>query len=299
MNIITVLKNSRDEWKRKAMERGATVRGLKKRLHREQVKSRDLETKVAVITADLERLKCLETHESTVSTVPSAMSTRVTCVLLGVVAVIPFRSVPRVLRVMQYPGWIPHFTSVINWTLRFGLFLLGEVKPVETPWIAIVDMSIDVAVKKVLVVLRVPMDALAKRGTALELEDCECIGVQVATSWKGPVVCAALREIFSKSGNPTVILKDGGTDLNSGVRLWRAEEKQNKKTLVADDIGHVAANGLTWTGARRLLYCEIEGFIGRSGQAPTVSLKVYSNLRNCSNNFGDSQEQGDKSEILC
>lgn len=245
MNIITVLKNSRDEWKRKAIERGATVRGLKKRLRREQEKRRNLEATVAGIRADLERLEGFKAQPVVeASIIPSAMSTRATCVLLGVVAVIPFRSVPRVLKVMQYPGWIPHFTSVINWTLRFGLFLLGEVKPVAAPWIAIVDMSIDVAVKKVLVVLRVPMDALSKRGSAIGLEDCECIGVKVATSWKGPAVCAALNEIFSKSGNPTVILKDGGTDLNSGVRLWRALEKQNKKTLVAEDIGHMAANGL-------------------------------------------------------
>jgi hypothetical protein len=58
---------------------------------------------------------------------------------------------------------VPHFTSVINWTMRLGLALLQGVGPIDEPWIALVDMSIDLAVKKVMVVLRVPLSALAKR----------------------------------------------------------------------------------------------------------------------------------------
>jgi hypothetical protein len=157
---------------------------------------------------------------------------------------VSFRSVPRILALFgNVVSWIPHFTSVINWTLRFGLALLGQVGPMDDAWVAILDHSIDIGIKKVLVVLRIKLSALQERGAALTLEDCECIGVQVTEKTDGEVVAAGLKEIFGKSGNPDAILKDGGGDLARGVDLWREQEGQ-KSVKVIDDIGHVIANAL-------------------------------------------------------
>ena len=41
-------------------------------------------------------------------------------------------------------GWVPHFTSVINWTLRLGLGLINQVKTIDSAWLAIIDYSIDI-----------------------------------------------------------------------------------------------------------------------------------------------------------
>jgi hypothetical protein len=173
----------------------------------------------------------------------------VLCILLVLQAVVLFRAVPRILQLFDHQGyvklgWIPHFTSVINWTLRWGLALLNQVKPVEQPWLAILDHSIDSGVKKVLVVLRVPLQALAgRRGSAIRLADCECIGLQVTEHTDGETVCQALRTIFARAGDPVALLKDGGKDLHKGVRLWR--EREGKKAVwVLEDIGHVMANAL-------------------------------------------------------
>src|SRR5918996_4887991 len=51
-----------------------------------------------------------------------AMQTRTVCLWLVMQAVISFRAVPRVLGVFDawgsaWPSWVPHFSSVINWTL--------------------------------------------------------------------------------------------------------------------------------------------------------------------------------------
>ena len=54
-------------------------------------------------------------------------------------------------------GWIPHFTSVLNWTMRVGLALLKRAGKVAYPWIAIIDYSLAIGRNKVLVVLRVPL----------------------------------------------------------------------------------------------------------------------------------------------
>jgi hypothetical protein len=138
---------------------------------------------------------------------------------------------------------VPHFTSVINWTLRLGLSLLQGVVPIEEPWIAIVDASIDVAIQKVLVVLRVPISAIAKRRGALTLQDAQCIGVRVATTWTGESVYEALQEVFSQSGMPASILKDGGSDLKKAVVLIN-DRSQGQTIQVIADVGHAVANAL-------------------------------------------------------
>jgi hypothetical protein len=101
------------------------------------------------------------------------------CILLVLHAIVSYRATHRILNIIniytpQKLQWIPHFTSVINWTLRLGLGLLQEIKPIVKNWIAIVDHSIDIGTKKALVVLRVSADALQKRGKAIRFEDCEC-----------------------------------------------------------------------------------------------------------------------------
>jgi hypothetical protein len=60
-----------------------------------------------------------------------ARQVRTLCVSLVLQAVVSFRSVPRILALFRAEAllgidWVPHFTSVINWTLRVGL---GATRP--------------------------------------------------------------------------------------------------------------------------------------------------------------------------
>lgn len=162
-------------------------------------------------------------------------------------AVVSYRSVPRILQLFHTKTslnlkWIPHFTSTINWTLRLGLGLLKQVKPTQHDWAAIIDHSIDIGTKKALVVLRVPLDALSRRGSAIQLQDCECIGLKVCEKVNGETVAQDLEGIFTRSGNPSVIIKDCDYTLQKGVRLWA--ENQTSKPFVIEDIGHVMASAL-------------------------------------------------------
>ena len=107
-----------------------------------------------------------------VVSINEAQHIRNLCISLVLQAVVSYRSVPRILALFnqQTPltlGWIPHFTSVINWTLRLGLGMLKQIRPIEQPWLAILDHSIDIGTKKAFVVLRVTIDKLAKKGKAL------------------------------------------------------------------------------------------------------------------------------------
>ena len=187
----------------------------------------------------------LPTANRAVANPPAA--TRALCVLLVVKAVVSYRSVPRILGLLGAAaafrcGWVPHFTSVINWTLRLGLGLLRQVKAMDSPWLAIVDHSIDIGTKKALVVLRVGLDALSNRGGAIRLEDCECIGLRVSEAVNGEIVARDLEEIFMRAGTPKGIVKDGDPALRKGVRLW--SERQAEPVHVIDDIGHSMACAL-------------------------------------------------------
>jgi hypothetical protein len=180
--------------------------------------------------------------------VNQASQTRVLCLLLVLHCVVSFRSVPRILEAVSkeagssFGSWIPHFTSVINWTLRLGLGLLRQVTPVDVPWLAIIDHSIDIGTKKALVVLRVPMDALARRKSAITLEDCECIGLTVREQVNGDYIAADLTDIFKRSGNPSGIIKDNDPTLQKGVMLWM--KTQSTLITIIADISHVMAAAL-------------------------------------------------------
>jgi hypothetical protein len=104
------------------------------------------------------------------------------------------------------------------------------------PWLAIIDLSIDIGVKKALVVLRVPIDALARHASAIHLEGCECIGLCVTERTDGDTVAMALTPIFASAGDPVAVIKDGGTDLTKGVALWEAREGK-KAVWIIEDIG--------------------------------------------------------------
>lgn len=176
-----------------------------------------------------------------------ARDTRNICVLLIVHAVISFRSVPRILGLLNREAslgftWVPHFTSAINWTLRLGLGLLQRVIPIDIPWLAIIDHSIDIGTKKALVVLRVPLTALVSRGSAIRLEDCECVGLTISEQINGDTIATDLQKIFTQAGLPTAIIKDGDFTLHKGVSLW--QDKQETTVPVIHDIGHAAANAL-------------------------------------------------------
>jgi len=172
-------------------------------------------------------------------------------------AVVSYRSVPRILELFKSKtnysvGWVPHFTSVINWSLRLGLGLLSQVETLTKPWVAIIDHSIDIGTKKALVVLRVELDALSKRGSAIRLEDCECIGLTVSDKVTGDTLCPELEEIFSRAGQPVAIIKDRDATLNKGVRLWSDQQAQPVPTI--DDSGHTIACALKAQFERQGIY---------------------------------------------
>ena len=193
MNKLGRLKKSRARWKEKASARAEEIRERRKSEKR-------LKSRIEELKAELKQLKNSSSTEKSPTTsnnsqiieLREAEATRGLCVLIIVSTMIPFRAVPKLLNILSGSGRIPHFTSVLNWTLRVGLALLKRAGTVIYPWIAIIDYSLAIGKNKVLVVLRVPLTKLRETGKALTLSDCECVGLKIHEKATGEVVSAAL-----------------------------------------------------------------------------------------------------------
>ncbi len=253
------IQKSRNTWKFKAVLRATQLRHQRKksvRLKKRQNTRRiELEERVSFLECENASLRSTAVKQLPAVIGKSSFdSRRTSCVMMVIEGTVSFRAVPRIWGVLQRLGWvkiqIPHFTSVIHWTLRAGMTVFNAVSRMNEPWLAIIDCSIDIGTRNALVVLRVPLSALHKKQGAIGLQDCECIGLKIANRWNGPLVKNALIEIFGKVGMPQGIIKDGGTDLKKGVQLYQ-EMKDTKQVWVIDDVGHAAANALKAEFAER------------------------------------------------
>jgi hypothetical protein len=161
--------------------------------------------------------------------------------------VVSYRSTPRILEIFNQHttlnlNWIPHFTSVINWTERLGIGMLKQVKPISEKWAAILDHTNDIGIKKVFVILRINMSVIDEKGSSVTLKDCECVYMKVSEKVTGESVAQEIEECFNKVGTPSIIIKDRDSTLNKGVVSYI--EKSNKDIKIVDDITHVVANAL-------------------------------------------------------
>jgi hypothetical protein len=168
---------------------------------------------------------------------------------LTITCAVSFRAVPKILAVFQQLLLLvgltislplPHFTTVIRWTLRVGMFLLTQaIHHPLGPWICILDHTIQVGTKKAFVVLKVPVTSLIRPG-ALTLKDVDVLSITVRDTWNGSRVYEVLHELFSRVGDPLQVVVDGGPDLQKGLKLLLTSSQHAFK--VTADITHLIAN---------------------------------------------------------
>jgi hypothetical protein len=107
-------------------------------------------------------------------------------------------------------------------------------------WTAIIDASIKLGKKKLLLILRVRTEIMNKRSKALNFNDIEIIGLYIKESLNGEIIANLLKPLFSKLSNPSQILTDGGVDLAKSIKIIL--NSTNAKSFHTLDIGHFAAN---------------------------------------------------------
>lgn len=240
---------SKDNWKQKAMDRNDRLRKAYLKI-RDMTKSREMWKEEAM---SLRR----ERDQNSLPAIPSAplqpqqlyFIMVSLCINLTINCSVSFRSIPKILaafgKVFQLLGlpfqlMAPHFTTVINWTLRLGCHLLqNAVQPVVGPWICVMDHTIQVGSKKAFVVLKVPIECLTSYG-ALTLKDVEVLYLKVQEKCNGVILKNLLGELFQTIGYPIQIVLDGGPDLNKAVRLLA--EGMSCPFKITYDLTHLIAS---------------------------------------------------------
>lgn len=74
----------------------------------------------------------------------------------------------------------------------------------------------------------------------MTLQDLEPIELVISKNINAEVVCSAIEKAAEKTNPPLTICKDGGPDVNPGVKLYK--KKNNTKTVDTSDTAHKVGN---------------------------------------------------------
>ena len=253
---------SKENWKKKAKDRGQTIRNKNRQEKAREAYISKIESKLQQAEEKIRALEAMQKRELPDTGVYSRSAVIFLCVNIYLFGRISFSSIPRVLAQLSLGSWIPSPKAIRDWVCKLGLRNLNMARKHSGDWLAIVDISIDIAYKKVLMVLRVPAEALVA-GKAMTLKDVMCVGLEVKESWNGDSIYEALGRIFGDAKGLLAVIKDGGTDLEKGVRLWRNAHKAKglPAVFLISDISHFVANLLKAEFSKQLNFSEISGTV--------------------------------------
>jgi len=136
---------------------------------------------------------------------------------------------------------VPSFSTIRSWLLRLGCYALTRPLPCDTPWVWLIDHSVQIGTQKLLVIAGCPLAKAPFGERSLRVGDLSLIGLVAMEQSNGALVAKELQRVRARTGTPRQIVSDGGGDLNSGVALF---QEQHPETAHVRDGAHRAANVL-------------------------------------------------------
>jgi hypothetical protein len=270
MSCISRLKQSRRQWKEKAITRGNNERYQRKEILR--IKQERNHYKKQAREAKNQLAK--ERHKKPSALVQHKQDLVFMALQLFVVARIGFRAVSRVLGVLgSHLGWgkAPCTQTIINWVMRLSMTKIQNASqwvgprmdrdPCCNGFIWMIDTSIGLGSGKILVVLALDAHHHGLNEGAPTLGQVKCIAVSVASSWTGEAIADFLQKVIASSARPLAYLKDGGTDLAKATRVL---SERGYPSACIDDLSHTIANLLKHEYQDHPLFTP---FISACGQA--------------------------------
>ena len=225
MGLLYKLKNSRANWKVKAVDRATGIRELRKENNRLKQNLQDQKKETIEIKAQLDALK----RNQIARVINNKASLVYLALQLFLVASISFRAVSRVLSVISAALGLrkaPSHQTIINWFTRLSILKMQSVPLIQSStqrlfsngFIWLVDISIGLGSGKILTVLALDVEHHNLMPGAPTLKNAHCVGVSVAESWTGEDIAQFLKKIIGILGRPIAYLKDGGADLGKAAR---------------------------------------------------------------------------------
>lgn len=248
MSTYKKMRTRRDNWKRTAVEKGASLRYQTK--ENKRIKRERDQYKMALRDSEKE-LEELKRRNNTLS-IRDKTSLVFLTLQLFVVARIGFRAISRVLASMARQlglAKVPCTQTIINWVTRLAIVRMkDDMPPVDLRtgiplfsrgFILLLDASIGLGTGKIMTVLALDANHYSFNPGAPSLQNVKCVAVSVADTWTGETIAVLLQKIIARIGSPVAYLKDGGTDLGKAVRLLN---EKGLPGLSIDDISHFVAN---------------------------------------------------------
>jgi hypothetical protein len=250
MSQQSKLRQSRNQWKRKAKERAEHNRYLRKELERIRTE-RDHSRQALKETQDRLRQKEAQAQGLVVS---HKVDLVWLALQLFVGARISFRAVARVLRLLAEVLGIkkaPCPQTLVNWVTSLSIVRIQSARrlqgvslslaPFTNGFIWMIDISIGLGTGKILSVLALHARHHQLVAAAPGFQQVHCLAVSVAASWTGETIADLLQRVIVVLGRPAAYLKDCGSELHKAIGLL---EEQGLASPSIDDISHAIANML-------------------------------------------------------
>lgn len=153
------------------------------------------------------------------------------------------RAASRVVGVLnEIRGKAPHLepahTTVQNFILRIGLYLLQQSQTRADDWIWIIDHTISIGTLKCFVVLGIRQSDYLQLNRPLAHHDLVPLALIPVEQSDGAIVHGQLQQLTVACGEPRAILSDRGSDLKKGVELL---QREHPEVVALDDIVHLVS----------------------------------------------------------
>jgi hypothetical protein len=139
-------------------------------------------------------------------------------------------------------GWatfaVPSVSTIRAWLLRVGYYALTRPLDRDTPWLWLVDHTIQIGTQKILVILGCPLKQVPFGQRALSLADLHLVALVPMERSNAALVEAELEQAVQRTGRPRLIVSDQGSDLRKGIADFQS---WYPRTAAVPDVAHYGA----------------------------------------------------------
>jgi hypothetical protein len=136
---------------------------------------------------------------------------------------------------------VPSFTTIRAWVLRLGCYALIRPLPQDTPWLWIIDHTIQIGAQKLFLIVGCPLTDVPFGQRCLSLADLHLVALVPMEQSNQYLVDAELEKATQRTGAPRLIVGDQGPDLVKGIEHF---QQRHANTAAVGDIAHHGANVL-------------------------------------------------------
>lgn len=118
----------------------------------------------------------------------------------------------------------PSLSSIRQWVLRVGLYVLQQPPQRRGDWIWVVDLTLQLGAAKCLVVLGISQadwcQRVAQGQGCLQHQDMTVLEIEVLFECNGQHIEQRLSQLSERVGQPVQVVSDHGSDLKKGIELY-------------------------------------------------------------------------------